>query len=46
MRNVLEKSRGDNQKTFNVQKHFSEDNVVYEVTWKNMVEPEKPQMTM
>ena len=24
----------------------SENRVVYEITWKNMVEPERPQMTM
>jgi hypothetical protein len=39
---VLEK----NQTTFYVQQPFPENLVVYEVIWKDMVQPDRPQMTI
>ena len=36
----------ENQNTFYVQEHFPENRVVYEKMRKNMVEPERPHMTL
>ena len=33
-------------KTFYVQKFFSENRAVYEIMWKNIVQPDSPQMTI
>jgi hypothetical protein len=33
-------------KTFYVHKHFSENQGIYEVMWKNSVQPNRPQMTI
>jgi hypothetical protein len=36
----------ENQDTFYVQKYFSENRAIYEIMWKDIVEPERPQMTI
>jgi hypothetical protein len=48
MRNVSDKSYRKNQNTdFMLKKLFPHENrAVYEIIWKNMVEPERPQMTI
>ena len=47
MRNVSDKSCGENQNTnFTFNNFFSENRAFYEKMWKNMVEPEMPQMRM
>ena len=45
MKNVSDKSRRENQNTFCVQKLFFEKRGVYEIMWKNNVDPGRPQMT-
>ena len=46
MRNVSDKSCRENQNThFVFGKFFSKNRVVYEMTWKNTVEADSPQMT-
>jgi hypothetical protein len=46
MRNVPDKSCRENENTFYVQLLFPKNLIVYEIMWKNMVEPERPQMTI
>jgi hypothetical protein len=47
MRNVSEQARRENQNTnFMFNKIFSENRAVYEIMCKNMVEPDRPQMTI
>jgi hypothetical protein len=48
MRNVAEKSCGENQNTFlfNNFFFFSENRAAYGVMWKNIVERGRPQMTI
>ena len=47
IRNVSDKSCGENQNThFMSNKFFSENRAVYEIMWKNMVEPDRPQITI
>jgi hypothetical protein len=47
MRNVSDKNCGENQNTYFMSiKFFSENRDVYEKMWENMVEPDKPQMTI
>jgi hypothetical protein len=46
MRNVSNKSYKENQKTHFMFKTFSANRAVYEIMWKNMVEPERPQMAI
>jgi hypothetical protein len=47
MRNVSDKICRENQNKFYVQKHFFFRNfALYEVMWKIMVEPERPEMTI
>ena len=47
MRNVSDKSCRENQKThFMFSNFFPKNGAIYEVTWKTMVEPDRPQMTM
>jgi len=48
MRNVLVKSRRENQPTFCVFSDFFsfENRAVCEIVWKNTVEPGRPQMTI
>jgi hypothetical protein len=45
MRNASDKSCRKNQNTFHVEIFF-QNQAVYKILWKNMVEPERPQMTM
>jgi len=49
MRNVSDKSSGENQNTHFVFNNFhpppSENLAVYETMWENIVEPDRPQMT-
>ena len=46
MRNLLDKRCTENQNThFIFNKFFSENRSVYEITSKNIMEPEAPQMT-
>jgi len=45
MRNVSDKSCTENQNThFVFSNFFSENRAVYEIMWKNMVEPDRPQI--
>jgi hypothetical protein len=47
MRNISDKSCGGNQDTFYVRSLFFAENLAfYETTWKNIVEPDRPQMTI
>jgi hypothetical protein len=46
MRNVSGKIHRGNQKTFYVQTLFPESRAIYEIMWKNMVDPDRPQMTI
>jgi hypothetical protein len=47
MRNVLDKSCRENQNTFLFSIiFFFENRAVYEIMWKNIVEPGRPQMTL
>jgi hypothetical protein len=46
MRNVTENSCKENQNTFLCPITFSENRAIYEIMWKNMVEPDRPQMTI
>jgi hypothetical protein len=45
MRNVSDKSFTGNQNSL-CSILLSENPAVYEITWKNMVEPDRPQMTI
>jgi hypothetical protein len=46
MRNVSDKNCREDQNIFYVQWRFSENHAVYEMMWKNMVVPDRPQMTI
>ena len=47
MRDVLDKSCRENQNPhFMFETFFSENYVIYEIMWKNIVKAERPQMTM
>jgi hypothetical protein len=47
MRDVSDKSRTENQNThFMFNNIFSESGAVYEIIYKNMAEPDRPQMTI
>jgi hypothetical protein len=47
MRNVSDKSCRENQNTrFMFNNFISENRAVYEITWKNMVEADRSQVTM
>jgi len=46
MRNVSDRSCRGIQNTFYIQKHFFPENrAVYEIMWKNIIDPDRPQMT-
>jgi hypothetical protein len=45
MRNISNKSCGENQNIL-YPITFPENSAVYEVMWKNIVEPDRPQMTI
>jgi hypothetical protein len=45
MRNIADKGHGGHQKThFSVQQRFLENRALYEIKWKNIVEPVRSQM--
>jgi hypothetical protein len=45
--NVSDRSCGENQNTFYIQYFFFFENcAIYEIMWKNMVQPDRPQMTI
>ena len=46
MTNVVDKVVEKTKHTSYVQEHSSENRAVYEITWKNNVEPDRPQMTI
>jgi hypothetical protein len=47
MRNLSDKSCRDNQNThFVFNNYFFENRDIYEIMWKNMVEPDRPQVTI
>jgi len=46
MRNVSDKSCRENQNTHFVFSNFFFNRTVYETMWKNMVQPDRPQMTV
>jgi hypothetical protein len=47
MRNISDKSCRENQNTqFTFSNSLSENCAMYEVMWKNMVEPDRPEMTI
>ena len=46
MRNVSDKKVQKIETHIFIQQLFSENLAVYEMMWKNMVEPDKPQMTI
>jgi hypothetical protein len=47
MRKVWDKICAESQnKHFVFNNFFSENHAVYEIMWKNMVEPERPHMTI
>jgi len=47
MRKVSDKHCGENQNTQCMSNNFFSKNcAIYEMMWKNMVEPERPQMTV
>ena len=47
MRNISDKSCRENKNThFMFNKFFSESGAVYEIMWKNVVQPDRPQMTI
>jgi hypothetical protein len=46
MRNVSDRQCRENQNTFHIQELFFFKSYFYEITWKNIVEPDRPQMTI
>jgi hypothetical protein len=46
MRNVSDKCRRENQNTHFTFNNFSESRAVYEIRLKNMVQPDRPQITI
>ena len=47
MRSVSERSCRDNQNTyFVINNFFFENRAVYEIMWKNTVQPDRPQMAV
>jgi len=46
MRNILDKIYLKNQNSFDIQLLISENRAVYEIWWKNIVQPERPQLTI
>jgi hypothetical protein len=46
MRNVSDKGCRENQNTHFLSITFSENRAGYEIMWKNMVQPDRPQMTV
>jgi hypothetical protein len=47
MRNISHKNCRENQNThFRLKKIFPQNRALYEITWKNIVQPDRPQMTV
>jgi hypothetical protein len=47
MRNISDRCCRENQNThFMINNSFSENRAIYEIMWKNMVEPDRPEMTV
>jgi hypothetical protein len=46
MRNISGKCCRGNQNTFYIEYLFHEDYAVYEVMWENVVEADRPEMTI
>ena len=46
MKNISDKSRENQNTHFMFNNSFSENHAIYEIMWKNMVEPDRPQMTI
>ena len=46
MKNISDKCCRENLNTFYIQRRFYKNRAVYEIMWKNIVEPERPQMTI
>jgi hypothetical protein len=46
MKNVSDKRYRENQNTHFMFSNFKKKHAVYEVMWKIMVEPDRPQMTI
>jgi hypothetical protein len=43
---MFQKSYGENQNTFYIEYLFEKNNDVCEIMWKNMIETDRPQMTV
>jgi hypothetical protein len=46
MKNVSDKPCRENQNTQFIFDYFFENRTVYEIMWKNVVEPDRPRMTV
>jgi hypothetical protein len=46
IRNISDQPCRENKNTYKLNKNFSEDFSIYELTWKNMVEADRPQVTV
>jgi hypothetical protein len=46
MKSVSDKSCSENQNKFYDQENIYENLVVYKIIWKNLVEPDRPQMAL
>ena len=46
MRNVSGRICRENQNAFSVQKRIPENRAVYEIIWKNKIDPDRPHMTI
>jgi hypothetical protein len=46
MRNILDKFVDKIETLFMLNIFFSENRAIYEIMWKNMVQPGRPQMTV
>ena len=46
MRNIPDKFVEKSKDAFYVQYFFFENRTVYEIMWKNIVQPDRPQMTI
>jgi hypothetical protein len=46
MGNVSDRRRTENQNTFYIQKLFPQNRAVYEIIWRNKVDPDRSRMTI
>jgi hypothetical protein len=44
MRSISDKSCRENQNTYYILKKFSKNHTIYEIIWKNMMDPDRPQI--